>query len=325
MRTEDIERYLTRQMADEEREAFEQAMSEQPQLAEDVKIVAWTIEAIRERGKQEDAKRLERMREQMGSDSKRYTATVAAVIGGVLVVAAMTAVSIPPLYNKVIKPAIESVFGSSDKEMHSVPQQAPATAPADSLSNSADTDSVDADSQMNEDDDVMPNEPQQADEPTAKEEKPEQHDVKEEPTKEEETKPAVAEEKREPEPKTNILDKQINITGQNWMDENGTKYNPYSLICHKGELILHVAIVNNNEDRDIEITDVKLVDESGNMHNSTRIIINGKTNKYHLRRTEKTELEIHFNLGTASKKIQSISIRDNHSSKKGLIKNIVIN
>ena len=84
MKTELIERYLTRQMTDEERTAFEQEMREQPQLAEDVKIVAWTIEAIRERGQQEDAERIMRMREDMGSDSKRYATTVAAVIGGVL-------------------------------------------------------------------------------------------------------------------------------------------------------------------------------------------------------------------------------------------------
>ena len=62
MKTEQIERYLTRQMTDEERAAFEQEMREHPQLAEDVKIVAWTIEAIRERGKQEDEEAIKRMR-----------------------------------------------------------------------------------------------------------------------------------------------------------------------------------------------------------------------------------------------------------------------
>ena len=260
MRTEDIERYLTRQMADEEREAFEQEMSEQPQLAEDVKIVAWTIEAIRERGKQEDAKRLERMREQMGSDSKRYTATVAAVIGGVLVVAAMTAVSIPPLYNKVIKPAIESVFGSSDKEMHSVPQQAPATAPADSLSNSTDTDSVDADSPIKEENDAMPNEPQQTDEPTAKEEKTEQLEVKEEPTKEVEAKPAVAEEKREPEPKkeeTALPTPVARFKPVTKSIEN-TKYTLTNLTGNSAGIVTaYVTIVNNNNnDVYVDIGDV---------------------------------------------------------------------
>lgn len=323
MRTEEIERYLTRQMAGEEREAFEREMQEQPQLREDVKIVAWTIEAIRKRGLQEDAESIRRMREQMGSDSKRYKATVAAVIGGVLVVAAMTAVSIPPIYNNVIKPVIESVFGGKENTGQGTTQQSSSTAPMDSVASIANADSIDMDSLAAEEDNALPEEPQQSDETKAEEEKPLQQTVNEEPTKEEPSKPAVEEEKKEPE--NNTIDKQINITGQNWMDENGTKYNPYSLTCHKGELILHVSLVNNNEDRDIEITDVRLLDESGNMHNPTKVTINSKSNKYHLRRTEKAELEIHFSLGTSPKRIQSISIHDNNSSKKGVIKNIFIN
>ena len=322
MRTEEIERYLTRQMAGEEREAFEREMQEQPQLREDVKIVAWTIEAIRERGQQEDAESIRRMREQMGSDNKRYKATVAAVIGGVLVVAAMTAVSIPPIYNHVIKPVIESVIGS-DKQRQTSPQQPTSTVSTDSLANNTSSDSMDVDSLAIQGDETLPEEPQQTDETPTEEEKPEQQTVNEEPTKEEPAKPAVEEENREPE--DNTIDKQINITGQNWMDENGTKYNPYSLVCNKGELILHVSLVNNNEDRDIEITDVRLLDESGNMHNPTKVTINSKSNKYHLRRTEKAELEIHFKIGTKPQKIQYISFKDRSSTQKVLVRNMVIN
>lgn len=186
MKTEQIERYLTRQMTDEERAAFEQEMREQPQLAEDVKIVAWTIEAIRERGKQEDEEAIKRMREEMGSDNKRYYATVAAVIGGVLIVAAMTAVSIPPLYKHVIKPIIESVFPTEEKSEISNPQQPSSlnTPSLDSIASSSDTNSINnvGDDTQGEDQKVA-NEPQKQEDEPAKEE-----NVKEEPLKEEKAK-----------------------------------------------------------------------------------------------------------------------------------------
>ena len=197
MRTEEIERYLTRQMAGDEREAFDREMQEQPQLREDVKIVAWTIEAIRERGQQEDAESIRRMREQMGSDNKRYKATVAAVIGGVLVVAAMTAVSIPPIYNNVIKPVIENVFGNGSTRQ-TTPQQPASTESIDSLTNSASADSMDMDSLAIQGDETLPEEPQQADETKGTEDMPEPQTVKEEPTKEEPAKSAVEEENKEP-------------------------------------------------------------------------------------------------------------------------------
>lgn len=322
MRTEEIERYLTRQMTDDERDVFEQELREQPQLREDVKIVAWTIEAIRERGRQEDAERIRRMREQMDSDSKRYAATVAAAIGGVLVVAAMTAISIPPLYHHVIKPVIESVFGGREKTEQTMVQQPLSTVSLDSLTSNNETGNRETDSQVEEEENAKPDEPLQAEE-AATEVRIEQQVVKEEDNKEDTPKPVVADEKREA--WNNSKDKQFNIENQNWMDENGTKYNPYSLVCRKGELILNISIVNNNEDCDINITDVKLLDESGNMHKPTKVVINSKTNKYHLKRTEIGELEIRFSLGTTPKQIQSITIRDAYSLKKGVIKNIVIN
>lgn len=326
MKTELIERYLTRQMTDEERAAFEQEMREQPQLAEDVKIVAWTIEAIRERGQQEDAERITRMREDMGNDSKRYATTVAAVIGGVLIVAAATIVSVPPLYRNVIKPIIESVFSSGDKTDTSAPQIPTSSTPStDSLATGTITDSLNVNPDIQEDEQDAVEEPQQQEAELVKEETKKEDttvdDVAKPKTK---TEPKVEEPMKKDEPTSS---KNINISGQNWQDEFGTKYNPYSLeVRGKSLLVLHISIVNNNSDRIINISDKPtLLDEAGNMHYANKVLINGKSGNYSLRRTAKAEMEVHFNIATNPQRIQYISFSDKNATTKGKVKNLIIN
>ena len=262
MKTELIERYLTRQMTDEERAAFEQEMREQPQLAEDVKTVAWTIEAIRERGQQEDAERIRRMREDMDSDSKRYTTTVAAVIGGVLIVAAMTAVSVPPIYNNVIKPIIESVFSSKEKTEISNPQQPSSlnTPSLDSISSSSASDSINVDDETQEEEQNVTNDPQeQVDEP-AKVEK-----VKEEPKKEEKAKEDVAKAKEETktEPKE---EKPLPTPAANFSSITksigSTKYTLTNLTGNSSGIVTaFVTMTNNDKDEMVDIGNFSMVAE----------------------------------------------------------------
>lgn len=297
MKTEQIERYLTRQMTDEERAAFEQEMREHPQLAEDVKIVAWTIEAIRERGKQEDEEAIKRMRKEMGSDNKRYYATVAAVIGGVLIVAAMTAVSIPPLYQHVIKPIIESVFPLEEKSEISNPQQPSSlNAPSlDSIASSSDTDSINnvGDDTQGEDQKVA-NEPQkQEDEPAIEE------NVKEEPLKEEKAKEDVAKPKEEdvtkakpkeekplPSPVANFSPITKSI--------GSTKYTLTNLTGNSSGIVTaYVTMINNEKDEMVNIGNFEMVAEGaiGKFQGAT--FSNGKS-KFILHKGETVTIQIWF-------------------------------
>lgn len=325
MRTEEIERYLTRQMTNEERAIFEKEMQEQPQLAEDVKIVGWTIEAIRERGKMEDADSIIRMREGIGSDKKRYTATAAAVIGGVLIVAAATIASIPPIYRHVIKPIIESVF-TSDEAKSSKIQTPTVNTSFDSDSSSTNVDSAVIDADMIDKQDMEDKESLRNNETNNEDMANEASDAENIINK------AGQEEKSEDVGKKDASDvasqsQQVAITGQNWTDEYGTKYNPYSLeIRSNNLLVLHIAITNNNSDRDINISEKpKLLDEAGNMHYASKVLFNGQQGIYNLRRTAKAELEIHFNINTNPQRIQYISLSDKNVTQKGMIRNLVIN
>ena len=332
MRTEEIERYLTRQMAGEECEAFEREMQEQPQLREDVKIVAWTIEAIRERGQQEDAESIRRMREQMGSDNKRYKATVAAVIGGVLVVAAMTAVSIPPIYNHVIKPVIESVFGNGSTGQVT-PQQPPSTASIDSLTSSASADSMDVDSPAEEEDGTLPEEPQQADETPATEEKPQQQTVKEELTKEEPDKPAVEEERKEPEAKKEENAKEAKTSSNSSNVDirqlvGNTEYHLTRIdYDNKGNLVAYFILLNNKESIDFELSQMPKVNIDGYEKTAYRVTADGATTQnFKLRKRQPVSLVIYFSgVKTGAKTINLLQVKNANEYKSLQMKNISVN
>ena len=331
MRTEEIERYLTRQMAGKEREAFEREMQEQPQLREDVKIVAWTIEAIRERGQQEDAESIRRIREQMGSDSKRYKATVAAVIGGVLVVAAMTVISIPPLYRHVIKPAIESVFGNGEKKGQTMQQQPASTESTDSLTNSASADSLDVDIQAEAEDETLSDEPQQADETLATEEKPEQQtkeDVKDEPAR-----PVVVDEKKEPEAKkeertedVKTASKASNLDVRQMVED--TEYHLTKIdYDNKGNLVAYLTLLNNKESLDFDLSQMPTVNIDGYVRTAYRVTADGATTQsFKLRKRQSVNLVIYFNgVKTGASKIALLQVRNANIYKSLQMKNISIN
>lgn len=323
MKTEQIERYLTRQMADEERAAFEQEMQEQPQLAEDVKIVAWTIEAIRERGRQKDAETIRRMREGMGSDSKRYTATVAAVIGGVLVVAAMTVVSIPPLYQHVIKPIIESVFTSQEKNTPSAPQQPSSSKQSnDSLAANSTTDSVEV-ADETEEEQTLAEEPQIQEEEPAKEEK-----VKEEPKKEEaavekekvkpkeETKEEAKEEKPLPTPAAKFTPVTKSI--------GSTKYTLTNLTGNSaGVVTAYVTMTDDDNDVIVDIGDFDMVAESRTAKFKSAVFSNGK-NKFRLRKKEMVNIQIQFVIDERPLNISMLYINDRNSIHDVRFKNLPI-
>lgn len=333
MRTEEIERYLTRQMTDDERDVFEQELREQPQLREDVKIVAWTIEAIRERGRQEDAERIRRMREQMDSDSKRYAATVAAAIGGVLVVAAMTAISIPPLYHHVIKPVIESVFGGSEKTEQTMVQQPLSTVSLDSLTSNNETGSRETDSRVEEGENTKPDEPLQAEE-AATEERIEQQVVKEEDNKEDTPKPVVADEKREAEAKKEEKVKEENIITNNSskVDERRTVGNTeYRLTRidydNNGNLVVYMSLLNNKENIDFDLSQMPTVNIDGYVTTAYRVIVDGATTPYFkLRKRQPSNLVIYFNgVKAGAKRIILLQVKNANEYKSLQIRNISIN
>lgn len=321
MKTEQIERYLTRQMTDEERAAFEQEMKEQPQLAEDVKIVAWTIEAIRERGRQKDAETIRRMREGMGSDSKRYATTVAAVIGGVLVVAAMTVVSLPPLYQNVIKPIIENVFTSQEKKTPSAPQQPSSSKQSnDSLAANTTTDSVEVADESEEEQTVSEESQKQEQEP-AKEEK-----VKEEPKKEEaavekvkpkeETKEEAKEDKPLPTPaaKFTPVTKSIGSTKYTLTDLTGNS---------AGVVTAYVTMTDEENDVTVDIGDFDMVAESRTAKFKSAVFSNGK-NKFRLRKKEMVNIQIQFVIDERPLNISTLYINDRNSIHDVRFKNLPI-
>lgn len=324
MKTEQIERYLTRQMTDEEREAFEQEMKEQPQLAEDVKIVAWTIEAIRERGRQEDEEIIQRLREDIGGDSKRYYATVAAVIGGVLIVAAMTAVSIPPLYQYFIKPIIESVFPSEEKSGTSSSQQPSSlnTTSLDSISSSSATDSINVDDETQEEEQDVTNEPQKQEDEPVKEEI-----VKEEPKKEEKAKEDVvkAKEEAKTEPKE---EKPLPTPVANFSPVTksigDTKYTLTNLTGNSSGIVTaYVTMVNNEKDEMVDIGNFEMVAEGaiGKFQGAT--FSNGKT-KFLLHKGETVNIQIKFIFEERPLTASLIKLDDKNTIHSVRYKNIAI-
>ncbi len=318
MKTELIERYLTKQMTDEERAAFEQEMREQPQLAEDVKIVAWTIEAIREHGQQEDVERIRRMREDMGSDRKRYAATVAAVIGGVLIVVAMTAVSVPPLYNKVLKPIIESVFTSEKKADTSVSPQSANHPATDSLASTVMTDSVNVSTQ--EEGQVVAEEPQRQEAEPVQEEKPKEESAKEENAKVEpvkardETINEPKEKTKEDEQKTVI--KNTNVDRTEIVDN--TEYHLTKInYDNKGNLVAYLTLLNNRENIEYDFSDMPLVNIDGDQRKAFRVTVNGESKQtFTLRRRQPVNLVIYFNgVKKNADKITLLSVKNSRQFK----------
>jgi len=284
-------------MTDEERAAFEQEMQEQPQLAEDVKIVAWTIEAIRERGQQEDSEAIRRMREGMGTDNKRYAATLAAVIGGVLVVAAMTVVSIPPLYQHVIKPIIESVFTPEEKSNNSSPLQPSSSNPSiDSLATNNSTDSVEVADESEEEEQTVVNEPQNKEDEPAKEEKVEEEPKKEEVVIEEKAKEEEKEEAKEDnpplEPKT--VNKVSNVDRREMVDN--TEYHLTKIdYDNKGNLVAYMTLLNNRENLEY-VFEKMLVNIDGDQRNAYRVTVNGETkNSFTLKKRQPVNIVLYFN------------------------------
>ncbi len=325
MKTELIERYLTRQMTDEERAAFEQEMRVQPQLAEDVKIVAWTIEAIRERGQQEDAERIKRMREDMGSDSKRYATTVAAVIGGVLIVAAMTAVSVPPIYKNVIKPIIESVFSPEKEVEQAAPSQNTSSSPADSLSSTVMTDSVNASSQ--EEEQVVAEEPRQQEALPVQEDKTKEESTKEEKVKVEPVK-ATDETITEPKEKTKE-DGQQTIIKNTKLDRkemvDNTEYHLTEIdYDNKGNLVAYITLFNNRENIEYELSDMPLVNIDGDQRKAYRVTVNGESKQtFTLRRRQPVYLVIYFNgVKKNADMLTLLSVKNRNENKRCLMRNI---
>lgn len=102
MRTEEIEKYLSHRMTAEESAVFEQEMAVSPKLRDDVKMVAWTIAAIREVGHEQDQERIRRMKSAMPGDHKRMVSSVAAtLIVGIMVAATISV----PIIKHVTKSA----------------------------------------------------------------------------------------------------------------------------------------------------------------------------------------------------------------------------
>ena len=217
----------------------------------------------------------------------------------------MTAVSIPPIYNHVIKPVIESVFGNGSTGQVT-PQQPPSTASTDSLTNSASADSMDMDSMTKAEDEALPEEPQQADETKAEEEKPEQQTVNEEPEKEEPAKPAVEEERKEPEAKKE--EKALPSPAASFKPVTkyikSTKYTLTELYGDSnGVITAHVTISNDKENSMIDLGDFKLVAE-GTVAPFYKILTPNGNNKFLLRKGEAVSIQLLFR---SKEKISNVS------------------
>ena len=104
MKTERIDRYLSGEMTDDERKAFEQQMADSTELLHDVRTVAYLIHSIKSVGLEEDNRRLIAIRRLQATDRKRWYASIAAMLAVLFAVAAVVSV---PVYKAVIKPMIE--------------------------------------------------------------------------------------------------------------------------------------------------------------------------------------------------------------------------
>lgn len=104
MKTETIDRYLSGEMTDDERMAFEQQMADSPELLHDVRTVAYLIHSIKSVGLEEDNRRIAAIRRSQATDRKRWYTSIAAMLAVLFAVAAVVSV---PVYKAVIKPMIE--------------------------------------------------------------------------------------------------------------------------------------------------------------------------------------------------------------------------
>lgn len=252
MRTEEIEKYLSHRMTDEERAAFEQEMAVSPELRDDVKMVAWTIASIREVGHEQDQERIRRMKSAMPGDHKRMVSSVAAtLIVGIMVAATISV----PIIKHVTKSA-----PSPEQPVIELPQ--PATPEPQSEPQSSDTIALPVATKPAAETKESSKAPEVKKEKVGKEE-----EIKEPPAvkmekleKEEEIKepPAVKEEKKE----DNEV-KSVSNAISTKTDSEGVKYEVVSI--HRDEnglLAVTMRFTNPEYTRNLEF-EISAIDDDG--------------------------------------------------------------
>ncbi|MBE6288070.1 MAG: hypothetical protein E7099_07800 [Mediterranea massiliensis] len=117
---ERIEKYLSKRMSEEETILFEKELQESEDLKRTTQQIAYIIASINKVGLLRDNARIEKIRESVLSDSKRYLLSVAAMLAVILTFAAVSAV---PTYKFVIKPILEKVIPIFNSPKSSNPQK----------------------------------------------------------------------------------------------------------------------------------------------------------------------------------------------------------
>lgn len=310
MELELIERYLNNEMDGEERQKFEDRISRQPQLYEDVKTVAYIIYSIREKGIELDNKRLDAIRQKTSSDRKRYVASIAAMLAVLLAVAATISI---PVYQHIIKPIIKQ---------YELPQKAPSSTkfnPTDTLEiiNNNDTAiSETEDSQpvetVKRDEDVNTNDQKSVEELSADN----SEDTNETKMKEEETvKEEEAQNAKVPSPAISSL-----------TDKNGTRYQIVSVKAKEEGIVVTLQLRNEDDQYMIKMKGVSIVDSRNNRTNSSQIKANGKySSNFVINESETTTVELYF-YGVKGKPsyLQLLQIQEEDSHSTLLFKNLEI-
>ncbi|GAB6980887.1 hypothetical protein [Phocaeicola sartorii] len=141
-----IEKYLSKQLTEEEEKSFEKDISTFQNMDEEVKAVAYIIYSIHKIGIKNDNKRLDGLRSSLKQDYKKYWTSIAALFIITLSIAAITSV---PIYKYVAKPIIEKIMSPkiSVPKQNTVQQPVTPTIIPDSvIADSVIADSVIADS-----------------------------------------------------------------------------------------------------------------------------------------------------------------------------------
>ena len=309
MRTEEIEKYLTNRMSQQERNAFENEMQSDPQLRDDVNIVKWTILHIRQIGREEDAERIRKIKGAMPSEIKRYIASIAVLF---ITAVAVAAISVP-IYNKVVKPLIEKIANPEPKQESTSP-----TVSRDTVAKTVAPDTLTSQVEEIEEEEVVEE---------VKEEPKEEKVKKQDESKKEEVKKenAQKEEKVKEEPAKPVnAPPAIKVLS----DKNGTKYTITKITKTNNTVTITINLRNDDDDNMISLSSsgLTLIDSDGNGAQPSVIKVNGiSKSKFTLYQSKAEQLQLTYNLKGNPAYIQVLQLYEEGSHSKLLFKNLRFN
>ena len=281
MELELIEKYLNNEMTDDERQKFEERMSRQPLLKEDVRTVAYIIHAIREKGLERDNERIDAIRRSAPGNRKRYIISVAAMFIVLFAIAAIVSV---PVYKHVIKPAMEWIGKDNVNPNRSSEVISVDSLKQDDTAESMQVEPTDMDDTGHAASEGVPSantttvnneEATKKNAPVVNNEEPQK---KEEILKEEKSVKVQEEKPKQQEPTEKPKAKKVNTITPPPTLKNYT-FSKVNATRRGNSVVCTFTMTNTEEDASIQMHSARAKDNNGKLYNANVCLLNGKSKR----------------------------------------------